>query len=171
MSMSSSLFSDITHSILVVVYRRFGTGSPLAMGPVGYPQTLLNNCIHTLPNIPEERRRELHRGGSMTNFSFLFHVCHNFAHTQILGSSNWYQLYRVHRMRFNFNVSHDSPFSVVTRLGAGLARNRGKIPVKAKGVFCSPMHGLLFESSPYRLQNHLTAILPYCLSLLRRFLL
>jgi len=73
-------------------------------------------------------------------------------------------------MRFKFNVSHDSQFSVVSRLRAGLARNRGKIPVKARGGFSSPVYGLLFRSSPYRIQNHLTVLLPYCLSLLRRFL-
>jgi hypothetical protein len=84
MSMRPLFFSDITYRI-VVVYRRFGAGSPLTMEPVGRPETLVNSCKHTLPtsNIPEERRRELCLGGSLTNVACLFHVCHNFATSEL----------------------------------------------------------------------------------------
>jgi hypothetical protein len=44
MSMSPSLFSDITHRILVV-YRSFGAGIPLTMGPIGCPETLVSSCL------------------------------------------------------------------------------------------------------------------------------
>jgi hypothetical protein len=56
---------------MVILYRRFGTRSPswisrtLKMGPIGFPETSVQNYHSTLRNIPEERRSNLHRGGSL----------------------------------------------------------------------------------------------------------
>jgi hypothetical protein len=61
---------------LVVSYRRFGKtyrphlqGSssprPFKMGPIGCPETAVTDHQSTLCNIPEERRSNLHRGGSL----------------------------------------------------------------------------------------------------------
>jgi hypothetical protein len=35
------------------------------MGPIGYPETSVHNYYSTLRNIPEERKPDLHRDGSL----------------------------------------------------------------------------------------------------------
>jgi len=37
------------------------------MGPMGFPETSVNNYECMLRNIPEERRSHFHRGGSLTS--------------------------------------------------------------------------------------------------------
>lgn len=72
----------------------------------------------------------------------------------------------------NFNVNHDSPFSVVPTLWTGLSRNRGKISVTSE-VF------LFFNVRSGRRVQHthtvFKAVLPHysptVVQLLRRFLL
>jgi hypothetical protein len=74
----SVLFWDITQRWVVVLYQRFGTtcrvhrrGStePVIMGPIGCPETSVQNYHSTLCNIPEERRSHLNRGGSMVHLN------------------------------------------------------------------------------------------------------
>jgi hypothetical protein len=43
---------------------------PLKMGPIGCPETSVQNYHSTLHNIPEERRSHLHRGGSLKTRMF-----------------------------------------------------------------------------------------------------
>jgi hypothetical protein len=38
---------------------------PWKTGPIGFSETLVTNYQRTLRNIPEERRPQLHRGGSL----------------------------------------------------------------------------------------------------------
>ena len=45
---------------MVVLYRRFGTSCPLNMGPIGCPETSIEDYHSTLRNIPEERRSQLY---------------------------------------------------------------------------------------------------------------
>ena len=77
-NLRSALFWDITQRWVVVLYRRFGTnylshlqGSwtswPLKMGPIGFPETSVQNYHSTLCNIPEARRSQLLSGGSMSS--------------------------------------------------------------------------------------------------------
>jgi hypothetical protein len=70
----SALFWDITQRRVVIVYRLFGTTyqsylkksrSPLKMGPIGCPETSVQNYRTTLLNIPEERRFRLRRCRSL----------------------------------------------------------------------------------------------------------
>jgi hypothetical protein len=48
------------------------TAWPLKMRPIGCPETSVNNHQSTLRNIPEERRPNLHRDGSLKSRIYLF---------------------------------------------------------------------------------------------------
>jgi hypothetical protein len=78
--MISALFWDITQRRVVVPYRRFGTTyrshlqgpssfsgtvCPAKRGPIGCPETSVQNFHSALRNIPEECRYHLSRGGSL----------------------------------------------------------------------------------------------------------
>jgi hypothetical protein len=52
--MRCALFWDITQRWVGVLYRRFGTTSR-TLGPIGGPETSVQNYHSTLRNIPEER--------------------------------------------------------------------------------------------------------------------
>jgi hypothetical protein len=53
---------------------------PLKMGPIGCPETSVQNYHSTLRNIPEERRYHLHRGGSLkSDMAKLIVAFRNFA--------------------------------------------------------------------------------------------
>jgi hypothetical protein len=59
--MKSSLFCNVTQRGLVVIYRRFETTYRPHMGPIGCPETSVNNHQSTLRNIQEERISYLYR--------------------------------------------------------------------------------------------------------------
>jgi hypothetical protein len=73
----SVLFWDFMQHRVVVMYRRFETtyrshlqGSssprrPLKMGPIGHPETSVQNCHSMLHKIPKEHRSHLHHGRSL----------------------------------------------------------------------------------------------------------
>jgi hypothetical protein len=74
----SALFCDTTQSWVVVLYRRFGTTyrgniqesrspRPLKLWPICCPETSVENCRSSLPNIPEETRLHLHHGASLNH--------------------------------------------------------------------------------------------------------
>jgi hypothetical protein len=78
--MRSALFCNITQCWVIVPYRRFGkiyrfhlkgsrlfswTFWPLKIGPIGCPETSVQNYRSTPRNNPEERGSHLHRGGSL----------------------------------------------------------------------------------------------------------
>jgi hypothetical protein len=63
--MRSALFWDTTQCLVVVLYRRFGTncrahrkGSRNQLGPIGCPETSVQNYHFTVRNISEERRSD-----------------------------------------------------------------------------------------------------------------
>jgi hypothetical protein len=63
-------FQDITDKTMQGVSALFKgqevqTSWPLKMGPIGCPETSVQNCHSTLRNIPKEGRPHLHRGGSL----------------------------------------------------------------------------------------------------------
>ena len=75
--------SGMLGSIPLTGYRRFGTSyrshlqgtaCPLKMGPIGCPETSVNNYGSTLRNIPEERRSHLHRGSSVKSLTVSFSI-------------------------------------------------------------------------------------------------
>jgi hypothetical protein len=75
----SALFWDITQRTVVILYRHFGKKYQshlkrvkkskkiwrLKMGPIGFPETLLQNYPSKQRNIPEERTDRLRRGGGL----------------------------------------------------------------------------------------------------------
>jgi hypothetical protein len=76
----SALFWDIAQRWVVILYRRFGatyrsylqgTSWPLNMGPIGCPETSVQNYHSTLRNIAEERRS---RAVGFFNFSSVLKV-------------------------------------------------------------------------------------------------
>ena len=70
--MRNALFWAITQRAVIITYRRLGTiypphledGQPMNMGPKR-PETSVCNYNYTLRNSSEERRSQLHRGGSL----------------------------------------------------------------------------------------------------------
>jgi hypothetical protein len=70
MYIRSSLLCGVMQSILVVIYRSFGSFKGKAvwdcltfkMGPIGCSKTCVTNYQSTLPNIPEERRSQTNSG-------------------------------------------------------------------------------------------------------------
>jgi len=59
-SIRLSLFWDVMLHVLVVADIFVQPVSPLQVGPIGCPETLLTNYQYTLCNIPEERKSELY---------------------------------------------------------------------------------------------------------------
>jgi hypothetical protein len=107
--MRSALFWDITQHCVVIVYRRFETmyrshfhGSrvrvgkhigpiftgqeswPVKVGPIRCLETSVNN-YHTTPrNIPEDRRANQHRGGSLKSKVLILGICARLARSEVL---------------------------------------------------------------------------------------
>jgi hypothetical protein len=87
----SSLFWVFTLGMLVGFYRRFGTtfrasfqgywtAWPLNMGLIGCSETSVNNYHHTLCNNSEERRPELHGGGSVQSSAVIHYKVPTMTH-------------------------------------------------------------------------------------------
>jgi hypothetical protein len=64
-SASSGSYVPSFRDHLSVPSSRFKKSWPLKMGPIGCPETSVQNYHSTLSNIPEERRSHEHRGESL----------------------------------------------------------------------------------------------------------